>query len=142
MNVRERSFVGWHNLEILAIPPRERDVFYRAAQNVWCEHKSARFSGILTPVGFSYMTDKTRSGSGLERDLVQNAAEVEYNAMSLGAFSRCAWYSPTERFTYPWKVSGCGGAGAELYVLIKWIEAWYVLGICRLLRNITVDYWP
>lgn len=30
MNVREHRFVGWHDLEMFAILPRERDMLYEA----------------------------------------------------------------------------------------------------------------
>lgn len=34
MNVKGRRFDGWHYLEMFAIPPRERDIFYQAVQDI------------------------------------------------------------------------------------------------------------
>lgn len=86
MYVRRSMFVGWNNLEMFVVPPRERDVFYQVVPNMWCEHKSDRALGILNPVILSYMTDKAQPRTVLNHDLIQNMGEVEYNVMSLGEF--------------------------------------------------------
>lgn len=73
------QFVGWHNLDLFAAPPRRRDVLYQTDDPVWIGCVRSRALGILTPVVFLYLTDKVRSETGLDRDLVQKVAGVEYN---------------------------------------------------------------
>lgn len=68
------------------ISPREGDFFYQAAEPVCIGSKHSRTSGILTPVVFLFMKDKTQSGIRLERKLVQKIAEPEYDVPSLGTF--------------------------------------------------------
>lgn len=76
LNVKKRRVVGWHNLEMYAILPRERDLFYHAVEPVWIESKSSRALSIPTPAVLSYVTDKAQSRTDLERDLVQKVSEV------------------------------------------------------------------
>lgn len=85
------------------------------------------------------MTDEVQSGTGLERDLIQNVAEVEYHVMWLGVFLRCARYGPIDRLAYPRIVSGCDGGGALLYVPLGSVRSWYALRICQLIYNMAVD---
>lgn len=100
VNVRGHRFVGWHNVKMFAITPRERDILYQAVQDVCGECKSARTLGILTSVIFSYMTDEAQLGAGFEHDLIQMVAEIEYHMTSLNALLGCARYDPTERLAY------------------------------------------
>lgn len=88
---------------------------------------------------FLYITDKARSGTGLERDLIQNVAEFEFHVRSLGVFSRRAQYVPIDRLACPRLVSGCGGSDASLYVPLEATAFWYALSIRRLARNVAVD---
>lgn len=67
MNVKERQFVGRHNLEMLAILPPELDVFYQPVQDVWAERKSFCALGIPAPIVFAHMTDKAQVETRLKR---------------------------------------------------------------------------
>lgn len=89
-------FFGWHDLSLFAIPPCECDLFYQAVQEVQAKCVSFRALGTPTLVLFSYWADKTQSGTGLERDLIQKNAKVKYIVMSVGALLRCARYNPVE----------------------------------------------
>lgn len=86
-----------------------------------------------------YITDKARSGTELERALVQKVTEVEYNVLSLGALLRGARYGPIERLKYFWMIARCEGGGTLLRVPLCTIKSWYAMGICRLLCNIAVN---
>lgn len=84
MNVKKHSFAGSHNLEIIAIPPGERDVYCQSFQGVWAECKSLRASGIPTPFVLAYMTYKRQSGTRPENELIQSTGKVEYHVLLLG----------------------------------------------------------
>lgn len=99
MNVRRRRIAGWHSYMMFAIQFRELDVFHQVFQDVWGKCKCTRAMDIPKPLGFSYMTDKAQSGTGLKRDLIQKVAEAEYHVMSLGAFLHCARYGLVERLS-------------------------------------------
>lgn len=140
MSKRERTQIRRvHNLKMFAIPPRERDLLYQAVEPVWVGSESFHVLGILIPVVSSYVTDKAQSRTGLERDLVQNVAEVAYNVAPLGTFLRGARYSPIEHLVYHRMVAGCEGSGALLCVSLCSIKLWYAWGICRLLQIMEVD---
>lgn len=66
MNLRGRRFGALHNLVMFVVPPRELDLYYQAAHDVWCEYKCAGSMDILTLVMFSYMTVTVRSETRLE----------------------------------------------------------------------------
>lgn len=89
MNVKEQRFVGVYNLKSFAIPPREPNVFYYAMQDIQAGCKSSFALGIPTPVLVWYLTNEAQSDTCLERDSIQRAAEGEYHAMLLGAFTCC-----------------------------------------------------
>lgn len=86
MSAIGRRFVGWHNLEVFAITPCERDMFYQTVQDVWCVYESARALRISTPDVFSHTIDKVQAGTGLYQNLSQKVAKVEYDTTSLDAF--------------------------------------------------------
>lgn len=44
--------MGWRNLEMYAIPPQERDMFYQALQSAWAECEKAYSFGILASFVF------------------------------------------------------------------------------------------
>lgn len=69
MNVRKARIVRLRSLKMVAILPREHEMFYQAVQVVWCDHKGACTLGIPTPDASSYMTDNVHSGTVLERGL-------------------------------------------------------------------------
>lgn len=85
------------------------------------------------------MTDEARSKTGLKRNMIQQAAEVEYNGVLLGAFLRCSRYGSTERLGYAPVVLGREGSGALLYASLDSIKLWYALSNCRLIQNMAVD---
>lgn len=114
LNEKGRRFVGWHNLVMFAIPPRERDLFRQAVKEVWVECESFCTLGVPTPVYFVFMTDQAHSGTSLERDLVQKVAEDEYHVTMLGAFLRYVRYVPFEGYAYLRTAPGCEGGGALL----------------------------
>lgn len=72
---------------MFATLPHERDGFCHALWDVQAECGSSRALSILTLVVFAYMTNKAQPGTGLERELIQKVAEVEYHLPPLGAFS-------------------------------------------------------
>lgn len=92
-----------------------------------------------TPVVFAYMIDKAHLGTGLERELIQKVAEVEYHVLLPGVFSHCVRYGPIDCLAFPRMVSSCEGGGALLYIPLELIKSWFALGICRLLRNKAMD---
>lgn len=57
MNGKGRRFVGRHSVEMISVPPRERDMFHQAVQHEWAECESARALGIPTTFIIAYMTD-------------------------------------------------------------------------------------
>lgn len=63
--------------------------------------KSSRVLSIPTPVLFEYMTDKTQSEIGLERELIQKTSDNEYHMFLFGAFLRCVQYGPIDCLSYP-----------------------------------------
>lgn len=110
MNVKGSRFIKLYNLKMFAIPPCERDVFYQAVQDLWAECESFLALSILTLVVFSYMTDGTESGTGRERDLIQNIAEVEHHVLALGVLLHCARYDPIDCLAYPPMVNVCNSS--------------------------------
>lgn len=76
MSVRESRFIGWHNLEMFAVPSRECDVFYQAAQDVWCKFKSSHASSIPALAVFMYMAYMIWSKMVLGRGPGQKVAKV------------------------------------------------------------------
>lgn len=84
--MKVRRFVGWQNLKMFAVLPREWDVFYQAVQDVWVKWESSRAFGSLTLAVFAYITDMAQSGNKLEVELVQKVDEVEHYVLSLVAF--------------------------------------------------------
>lgn len=84
--------------------------------------KSSRAPGILILVIVLYMTDIAQSETGLERDLIQKAAEVEYCVMALSAFLHCVEYGPIDHFAYSSMVNGCSGGGALFFVSLGSIK--------------------
>lgn len=139
LDVKKRRFACRQNLEIFAIPPCERDLFYQAVQPVWIGIKISQILAIPTPVVFLYMTVTARAGTGLERDWVQKVAEVEYHVSPLGKFLSGACYGLIEWLAFSWIVAGCEGGGALLRVPLCTIKSWYAFGICWLLRNMALD---
>lgn len=69
MNVKAGRLNGCHNLKMFAILSHERGVFYQAAQDVWAECDSSRALCILSPVVFSYLSDKAQLETGLKHNL-------------------------------------------------------------------------
>lgn len=87
----------------------------------------------------AYVTNKALFETGLERELIQKTAEVEYLLSSLVTFLRCVWYGLTERLAYSRMVLGCEDSAALLYVPLESIKSWYALCICRLLWTMVED---
>lgn len=48
------------------------------------KNNTAHFSGILTHILFSYMTNSLQTGRRIERNLMKRVKEIEYDVMSLG----------------------------------------------------------
>lgn len=59
--------------------------------------KISRALGILTPVVFACMMDKAKLVTGLEREVTQKAAKVEYHVLSLGMILLWVWYGLIDR---------------------------------------------
>lgn len=62
---RKRRFVGWHNLEMVTIPPIELDLVYQTVECLKVRNKIFCALGIPAPVVFSYIMDKAQSVNGL-----------------------------------------------------------------------------
>lgn len=137
--VKKRRFVELRNLKILAVLLRERDVFYAAVRDVWFELKRPRALGILTPVVYSYMTDKVQSKAGLKRYLILKIAGMFYHVMLLGSLLRWPWYGPIDHLAYPCMVNDWSGGDALLYVSLSLIKQWYALGTFWLIWSMAMD---
>lgn len=135
-------------------PPRERDGFYQAIQDMWAECERSQAMNIPTLVVFGSMTDKTQSRTQLGRELIQTTADVEYHVLPHSAFVRCVWCGPADRTSYSHKttnsqsdrilfearvVLACEIGGASLYVRLESIMSGYALGTYRLLLNMVVN---
>lgn len=64
------------------------------------------------------MTIKVQVGARLERNLILNVAEAEYNVTLLGAFLQCVQYEPSMQRVYSMIASICNVTGALMYVLL------------------------
>lgn len=58
LNVKECRFIDWHSLEMFALLPSKRDLFYQAVEPKWIGSECSRALSILTPVVFLYVTYK------------------------------------------------------------------------------------
>lgn len=132
-------FVGWHNLEIFALPPRERSRFYLLIKDVWKDYENARALGVLTPIVFLYLTERVKTGTELERSFLEKVLEVAFDVLVLGAFLCSVRYGPVERLAFPRMVDGCDGNGVLLRVSLSSVKLWYRMGILWLIRNMEVD---
>lgn len=97
-NPKGRRFFGWHNLEIFAIPGRERSKLYANVQESLCQYEAHRSLGVPNPVVYSYFTDVYCNGYAASL-MVGCIAEAEYVASSFGAFLRAMQYRPGSRFS-------------------------------------------
>lgn len=121
-NAKGARFVGWHNLEVFAIPLRERDAFYCPVKDVCKNDEGSRTFGVPTSIVFSYLTNKIQSGSAPMRDFLQKVLEDEFDMMKLSAFVRCARYGSSKRLVYPSMIAGCADHGVLLRVDLSTIK--------------------
>lgn len=85
------------------------------------------------------MTNAAEAETRPERDLVQKVVGVMYDVSSLALILWDVRYVLIWRLTYFRRVSGCKGGGPLLHVSLCTIKSWSASGICRLLRDMTVD---
>lgn len=99
---------------MFAIPFRECYVFYQGVRYVLVECKSSHALVIPTPVVFVNMMNKARPETGLDREWIQKVSGTQHHVLSLGVFSHCVRYGPTDRSAFSLIVSGCEGGAALL----------------------------
>lgn len=95
--MRKRRTAGWYWHKLFATPPRKRNMFYQAVQDVCCDSESSSVLGIFTLVNVSYTMEKAQSETGFERDLTKKVVEVECHMTSVGDFLPCVQYSLIKR---------------------------------------------
>lgn len=102
--------IGWHNLEMFALPPVERNDFYTPVPNDW-SRESNRVLRVPTPELFLYLSDYFRISFATVREHLGRIAEVEKELTTLGAFHRIVRYGVVNRLALDNITRVCGNEG-------------------------------
>lgn len=110
------SFLGWHHLEVFALPQRDRDDFHVSVSECWRSYEMQKAIGAVNPIALSYLLDLYCRGSELQRLIGTRIAEEEFSISSLGGFLRAARIKVVERLSFGQTMTSCKSSGAILRV--------------------------
>lgn len=99
--VRNPVFVGWHNLEMFAVPPRDLSRYYVAVTGFWRDWEAHRMLCVPSPPVFAYYSGVLGDGGHCFGHLLRATAITEFTITSFVCFIRAAEFGATDLFLPP-----------------------------------------
>lgn len=131
--------LGWHSLEVFALPRRDQDGLNASEPEAWRRLKPHKALGVVNPIEFSYLSDLNQRGTELQRLMVGRIADAENSILSLRTCLRAVRVRVVERFSFDYIAMSCRSRGAILRLPMPLAMKYFLFGTPRLLDHLDVD---